>query len=309
LARGVVVRGAGWQAANMVLAGDAALRQLALSTLDELVDTNGPRLTRKQLRDCVPGVPTPHLADRQKGIWNPKWLDATLSVLTTHDSKYPDRELGDGVWSYSYREGGTGGDNRKLRFAYELGVDVIHFQPRAGLTYEPIYPVRIVENYPDQERVILVRRDIDRVDWNLGEEEYLRRWVERTVLQRLHQDDFRKRVMRAYEDTCAVCNLKYERLLDAVHIDRDKSEFGEPHTNNGLALCKLHHRAYDLNLMGISPDYVVKVKSEVRRDSDGPMLLHGIQEMHGRKLWVPVEARDKPLPERLDRRYREFKNA
>jgi putative restriction endonuclease len=285
------------------------MRLRALEALETIVDSHGSELTRAQLRDVLPWANPGHLVDRQKGIWNPNWLDATLSVLTVHDSPYPDEEIGDGVWAYSYRRGSDRGDNGKLQLAKELGVDVIYFRPGSPGRYSPIFPVRVIKDYREERKVILVRRDIDRVDWRGGEQEYLRTWVERTVLARLHQDDFRKRVMHAYEATCAVCSLKYERLLDAAHIDSDRSEYGDPHTNNGLALCKLHHQAYDNNLIGITPSYVVKVKASVRRATDGPMLLHGLQEMHGRPLWTPTSRNDRPLPERLERRYREFRNS
>jgi putative restriction endonuclease len=288
---------------------DATLRLAALTRLEALVDELGPELSRAQLRNVLSDVSPPHLVDRQKGIWNPNWLDATLSVLTTHDSEYSDEELGTGVWAYSYRDGSVEGDNRKLRAAYDMGVDLVYFRPGLSGLYQPIFPVRVVENYPDKRQVILVRRDIDRVDWQDGQEESLRRWAETTIMRRLHQDEFRKHVMRTYEGQCAVCNLKYESLLDAAHIDRDKSEHGEPHVNNGLALCGIHHRAYDTNLMGITPHGVVNVQKRLREDTDGPMLLHGIQEMHGRKLWLPRNVNDRPLHERLERRYREFKAA
>jgi putative restriction endonuclease len=293
----------------MVASTDSARRERALSRLDELVDEHGPLLSRAELRNCLPEFDPGHLVDRQKGIWNPNWLDATLSVLTVPDSSYPDKEIGDGVWVYSYRRGTTMGDNRKLQLAYETGVDLAYFRPASDRLYEAIYPVRVVENYREEARVVLARLDIDRVDWREGEEIYLRSWAERTVMQRLHQGDFRRRVMRAYSGTCAICLLKYEQLLDAAHIDRDRSDEGDPHTNNGIALCKIHHRAYDLNLIGISPTYVVKVKASVRRGTDGPMLLHGLQQMHGRQLWLPEKHREQPLPERLERRYREFNAA
>lgn len=250
-----------------------------------------------------------HLADRQKGIWNPAWLDATLSVLTTFGNPYGDRELGEGVWEYKYHKGSTAGDNVKLRRAYQLGVDVIYFRGLEDGRYEPIYPVRIVDSRPDERLVILAAKDLQRINWREGVQPSLRRYAETMILRRLHQDGFHKTVMRAYETSCAVCRLQYESLLDAAHIDRDKSDEGEPVIENGLALCKLHHAAYDANLIGITPEYVVRTRPSIRNADDGPMLEHALKGIHGQTIWTPKNPSEHPSPQRLARRFREFQNA
>lgn len=112
--------------------------------------------------------------------------------------------------------------------------------------------------------------------------------------------------MRAYEGRCGICTLKHPELLDAAHIVPDSEELGAPIVVNGLALCKIHHAAYDRNLLGISPDRVVRLSPSVLSESDGPMLRHGLQEMHGRTLAVPRSTSEWPDPERLALRYREF---
>ncbi|HEX5332141.1 MAG TPA: HNH endonuclease, partial [Cellulomonas sp.] len=59
---------------------------------------------------------------------------------------------------------------------------------------------------------------------------------------------------------------------------------------NGLSLCKIHHSAYDANLMGITPDYAVRINKALLLEIDGPMLRHGLQEMHGRPIGIPQRA-------------------
>jgi putative restriction endonuclease len=54
---------------------------------------------------------------------------------------------------------------------------------------------------------------------------------------------------------------------------------GLPEVPNGLALCKIHHSAYDVNILGVSPDYRVHIRADVLREHDGPMLRWGLQEM------------------------------
>jgi predicted restriction endonuclease len=86
-----------------------------------------------------------------------------------------------------------------------------------------------------------------------------RRYVVRLVKQRIHQAQFRGAVLPAYRDRCAICTLKEIRLLDAAHIVADAHEQGEPLVSNGLSLCSIHHRAFDEDLVGISPDREVHV--------------------------------------------------
>ena len=71
------------------------------------------------------------------------------------------------------------------------------------------------------------------------------------------QRTFRERVLRAYQEQCAICRLRHQELLDAAHILPDGDPRGEPVVSNGLALCNLHHAAYDRNILGITPQLKV----------------------------------------------------
>lgn len=102
--------------------------------------------------------------------------------------------------------------------------------------------------------------------------------------------------------------MKHERLLDAAHILPDKHPLGEPWVHNGLALCKIHHAAYDQNILGISRDYKVAIRADILLEHDGPMLTHGLQELDGRTLMnVPRARAMQPKREFLDIRYEEFR--
>ncbi len=78
---------------------------------------------------------------------------------------------------------------------------------------------------------------------------------------------------------------------------------------NGLALCSIHHRAFDRNVLGIRPDLVIDVRREVLEEIDGPMLRHGLQEMRGVRIRVPRAVAAKPDPSRLEERYAQFRAA
>ncbi len=136
-----------------------------------------------------------------------------------------------------------------------------------------------------------------------------RRYAERLVRQRLHQGEFRGRVIRAYQTRCAVCSLAHGTLLDAAHIIGDADAEGIPVVTNGLALCKIHHAAFDANMLGISPDYVVRIDAALLAETDGPMLRHGLQEMDGRRIGVPTSPKQRPDRDRLATRFKRFMQA
>jgi len=116
-------------------------------------------------------------------------------------------------------------------------------------------------------------------------------------------------VLQAYETRCALCRLRHADLLDAAHIIRDADEGGLPVVPNGLALCKIHHAAYDRNILGVRPDLVIDVRRDILDEADGPMLRHGIQEMAGVRLTVPRQRSAHPDRDSLERRYEEFRAA
>jgi len=79
---------------------------------------------------------------------------------------------------------------------------------------------------------------------------------------------------------------------------------------NGLSLCKIHHAAFDANILGIDPKLVVHVREDILREKDGPMLEHGIQAADGSRLLViPRRLEDRPGSEFLEQRYEEFRCA
>jgi len=108
------------------------------------------------------------------------------------------------------------------------------------------------------------------------------------------------------QERCAICRLNHPELLDAAHIIPDADERGTPVVSNGLSLCKIHHAAYDQDILGIDPDYRVHIREDILRERDGPMLKHGIQELDGSKLILPKQVAEKPDRDRLAQRYARF---
>lgn len=137
----------------------------------------------------------------------------------------------------------------------------------------------------------------------------LKAYVTRAVKQRLHQQRFRYLVLTAYRRECAMCRLRHAPLLDAAHILPDRDVRGQPEVPNGLALCRIHHGAYDVGIVGVDPRHRIHLRRDVLEEHDGPMLLHGLQELHGTRIQLPRRAADRPNPEYLAERYERFRAA
>ena len=136
-----------------------------------------------------------------------------------------------------------------------------------------------------------------------------RAYATRAVMQRLHQQHFRRIVLAAYRNQCAICRLKYLDLLDAAHILEDKHPKGEPIVTNGLGMCKIHHSAFDARILGIDHSARVHIRVDVLKKKDGPMLRHGLQELHGARLTLPTKTHLRPNRDFLAERFAEFSAA
>ena len=84
---------------------------------------------------------------------------------------------------------------------------------------------------------------------------------------------------------------------------------GLPVVVNGIALCAIHHLAYDRNLMGIDPGGLVHIGRRLLEEEDGPMLGQGLQRFHGASILRPSRSDEQPDPARLEIRYAEFEQA
>jgi putative restriction endonuclease len=180
--------------------------------------------------------------------------------------------------------------------------------------YEPAWPVFIVEDHAEALSFIVAIDDQVAApeDWQVADPAALiarRQYITAVVRRRLHQRGFRDRVLRAYQQCCAVCRLRHDALLEASHILPDGHPRGEPIVPNGLALCKLHHAAFDSYIIGVTPDLEVKVRLDVLEEVDGPMLLHGLQGFQNRRIHVPRPDHLKPNRDFLAERYELFRRA
>ena len=247
----------------------------------------------------------------QKGIYRAAVQrgPAALSIQTSARSPYSDEETDDGFF-YDYRSGSVDQpDNRALRAAAEQGVPLVYFfATRTGL-YRPLYPYFVTQDLLAERRVLVtpgkLAGALDEPAPVPVRDVLERRYVVRETKVRLHQGRFRGAVLLAYRDQCAICRLKEIRLLDAAHIEADTSPAGEPLVTNGLSMCTIHHRAFDQNLVAVSPEYKVCVSRRLLDDEDGPMLAV-LKGFHGERLHLPTRRAHYPDRERLAARFGRF---
>jgi len=285
-------------------------RQLIMAAVAERAAANGGVISRVELSALLlANGETRRVIDTSKGIWNPRDLAATLSIVSSPTGPYDDRDVDGGLFHYDYRAGSTEGDNTKLRRAFQLGLPVILLRKIDNGIYVPVFPTYVVADDIENRQFVLALDESLRFLANpLSPTAAEKRYAERVVRARLHQPEFRARVIRAYHTTCAICSLKHADLLDAAHIIGDGQDGGDPIVTNGLSLCKIHHAAYDRNLLGISPDYTIHLDKNLLDEVDGPMLRHGLQEMHGKSLILPIKRNELPDRERLSARFERFRS-
>lgn len=300
---------------------DARIRAAAFAWLGDQVALHGDVLPRTLLAEGLrlDGVRVPLLGPQ--GIFKPQVMsEVPLSITTAPHGPYDDSFGPDGLLRYRYR--GTDPDhldNRGLRFAMERRLPLAYIHGVVPGKYLVTWPVFVVGDDPgilaftvavdDAQHVGLPTRTGAQPALAENTDMARRSYVTAAVRVRLHQRAFRERVLEAYQRQCAFCRLRHEELLDAAHIVPDTEPGGEPHVRNGLSLCTLHHAAFDRYFIGLRPDCTIEVREDLRRERDGPTLVHAIQALHGSRIVLPRRMEYRPAQELLTVRYERFRQA
>lgn len=131
-------------------------------------------------------------------------------------------------------------------------------------------------------------RYIRRVKFTLFEG-YVRHW------------QFRENVLQIYDHTCCISGLKTQKgriypLVDACHIEQHAVS-GIDNLNNGLALCKNLHAAFDAGLISLTSDYRVLVTSARDfHESDSP---YNLRHLIGKSIRLPYTEQFYPAEQYL----------
>lgn len=121
------------------------------------------------------------------------------------------------------------------------------------------------------------------------------------TLRRYRDARFRPVVLQAYRYRCAVCGTAL-KLVEAAHIVPVSDPRSNDDVTNGIALCRLHHGAYDNGLMGIQSNYSIVLNPEAIRRLDDANLKDGLdvfQQVLPGSIRLPASLEVQPRPDNL----------
>ena len=301
---------------------DAAMRVAAFEHVRRLGQIHD-QLTAIDLRPgfIFEGQRIP-LVNPQRGIFKPRQMQFLLSIRTVFpkpgariwydDQRNVHRQIYEANEAVDYAFMGTNADaadNRWLREAMDHRVPVIYFLGVAPGRFQAFFPAFIAGWDASSLKASVTFGLPDKAVAEPPENSLERRYALRVVQQRLHQASFREAVISAYNGRCALSGLPEPLLLDAAHIIADKDErLGQPLVENGIPLSKIHHAAFDAHLLGIDADYRIHVSDRLLIQRDGPML-ESLKQLHRGALHLPERVKDRPDRDRLQVRFKLFKEA
>ena len=130
-----------------------------------------------------------------------------------------------------------------------------------------------------------------------------RRYAVLATKRSLRESGFRNRVLVAYGHSCAMCGVQL-RLLDAAHILPAAHAESTDGTDNGVALCVLHHRAYDGELVTFDAAFRTHVNDAMagRLQEEGHAGgLPAFRQALRPDLALPSNSRDRPARRFIDK--------
>lgn len=258
------------------------------------------------------------LANKAVGIFKPNQMKSgALSIKTTmpragREKIYFDAEDADGTFVYKLQGDNPNNHfNKSLAHCHVEGLPLIYFHAVDPSIYKAIFPCFIesidpinmscrvsVASSPNFADTPNLR---DSLSWAIE-----RRYTLRETKTRLHQAEFREQVLSAYDRQCAMTRLPVPELLEAAHIVADSHELGVAEIRNGICLSRIHHRAFDSNLIGVSPDFKIHVSPRLLEISDGILLEGSLKALHGNMLSLPQKKAHWPNKDLLTIRFDEF---
>jgi len=265
----------------------------------------------KNTKDIIPRIVRFH--NLITGIYKPVWSEYALSIVMKLNSPYEHKDrvnfLEDGRWvmKYSPRSGGQEhSDNRALIKCMDDNVPLAVFMQltdkrdrKYGSTYR-VLGLGLINGYDAKDDVFIVAsvdiNSLEKLTSLIPEEETrhevllysqitneFRPFVKEdtasyTVNLPKRNRAFRNIILREYDFTCAVCEMKFRlnNLYEttAAHIV-PKQLNGTDDPRNGLSLCRTHHWAFDVGLFSISDDYELLLSSSIgRAETKNFNLLH-----------------------------------
>ena len=125
-----------------------------------------------------------------------------------------------------------------------------------------------------------------------------RKKINTSIIQRQGQSDFRRKLLNAYNNKCAITDCDVESAIEAAHIIPYRG-IETNHPANGLPLRADIHTLFDLHLISIKPDtYEIIIAPKIRGSC--------YQYLANQKLHLPTYQEFLPSQEALKKHYEIF---
>ena len=165
--------------------------------------------------------------------------------------------------------------------AYALNADVLHAQGADTAAIDLLVRAAALEDISpvEMERIPVERQR-----------------VVQTVSRLSRDSGFRRRVITAYEQRCAVTRMQL-RLIDAAHILPVGVEGSNDEVANGLCLSPTYHRAYDRGLIYLDEDWIMRINREKEEELRQVGLAGGLEDFKTYldvRIHLPQERSQRP---------------
>jgi putative restriction endonuclease len=137
-----------------------------------------------------------------------------------------------------------------------------------------------------------------------------RQRVVQTVSRLSRDSSFRRKVIAAYDQRCAVTRMQL-RLIDAAHILPVGVEGSNDEVANGLCLTPTYHRAYDRGLIYLDEDLVMRINLQKEQELIFVGLAGGLDDFKAylnKIIHLPYDKNQRPSVDliRAANRFREI---
>jgi len=152
---------------------------------------------------------------------------------------------------------------------------------------------RLLRKFKGEDERIL-NEEIENIPLPIGADKM------QAVKARVNQNFFRTAVISAYNNRCCIAGIDATKLLIASHIKpwRDSNpETERTNPRNGLCLCSLYDKAFDVGLMTIDSDYKIVLSKSLRNALPHDVVHDFFLRYEGKSITLPY--RFKPLRELL----------
>jgi len=217
----------------------------------------------------------------------------------------------DGFWHIEFKEDAFEGPLRSLKDITERVYRVRMDPCVIDMFHDPTLWSELVNTllnagYFSKEEILCLTDRLKDIDASFEYQEHLQGLVNETFketfdigslgLPPVRAPAFRRMVLKAYDETCAVCGMRLDNSLgvsvvDAAHI-LPFSQFHNDDVRNGISLCKLHHWLFDHGIISIDTEYKILVSEKI--DHEAPERIISI--FRNKRIQLPSDIRYHPSP-------------